>query len=362
MKRMRFVTLMGAALAAMLLAAAAGPLFAQNKVYTLRAGTANVNLPDGTAAGKNVPLWGYAVVSFNEGTGGADVIGDDVVAVPGPRLTVAPGQGLVVNLINELPEPVSITIPGQPLPLAAGATSPQVVKEVVNGKERVTSFVHVTPAGSPATPSAPVQYIWPSIAPGTYLYQSGTHPAVQVQMGLYGALTKNAVDANSTAGTPAEAYAAQPYNSEVVLLYSELDPVLHDAVAGGTYGAPGGPQSALDYNAKYFLVNGEVLDDTSALPSYTTTVGSATLLRLLNASLWDHVPQFLGTHVFAIAEDGKPYPYARQQYSLLLPAGKTLDAILTPAAVGQVNVLDRRFFRSQLPAVQGSMHARILVQ
>ena len=29
-------------------------------------------------------------------------------------------------------------------------------------------------------------------APGTYLYQSGSHPAVQVQMGLYGGVTSDA--------------------------------------------------------------------------------------------------------------------------------------------------------------------------
>jgi len=109
-------------------------------------------------------------------------------------------------------------------------------------------------------------------------------------------------------------------------------------------------------------VNGEVLDDTALLDGDVTTVGSPTLLRFLNASLWDHAPQFLGTHVTVIAEDGKLYPYARQHYALLLPAGKTLDAVLTPAAVGQINLFDRRLFRSQLPAVQGSMHARILVE
>ena len=38
-------------------------------------------------------------------------------------------------------------------------------------------------------------YYWNNIQPGTYAYQSGTHPQVQVQMGLYGAMVKNSDDA-----------------------------------------------------------------------------------------------------------------------------------------------------------------------
>jgi len=49
-------------------------------------------------------MWGYAVVSVDDGAG--EVPGDNVVTVPGPSSTVGRrGQGLVVNLINELPVP-----------------------------------------------------------------------------------------------------------------------------------------------------------------------------------------------------------------------------------------------------------------
>jgi FtsP/CotA-like multicopper oxidase with cupredoxin domain len=374
MKLKRAAKRIGIALAVMLLGAAASPLFGggtpEPVIYNLRVGSFVRIMPDG----EEVTLWGYAVQSFDARDGLGEIEGDNVLSVPGPRLTVAPGRGLTVRLQNELLVPVSILIPGQALPRAAGATSPQVVKEVVEGKERVTSFVHVTPAGAGG-----VEYIWPSIAPGTYLYHSGTHPAVQVQMGLYGALTRNARQANPAAVPPLRARAypgvANEYDQEMLFLYSEIDPVLHNAVAAGTYGSadypstlrrvetePNGVVKVVDgYQPKYFLVNGEVLDDTSTLPANVTTVGSATLLRFLNASLWDHVPQFLGTHVTVLAEDGKLYPYPRQHYSLLLPAGKTLDALLTPAAEGQINIFDRRLFRSQLPDVQGSMHARIVV-
>ncbi len=368
MKRKAFGKPRWAVLVLLLLAAAAGPLFAQNKVYNLRAGAFDRIMPDGVV----VTLWGYAVQSYDLGNG-VLVPGNNVLSVPGPRLTVAPGQGLTVNLVNELPAPVSMLIPGQALPLAsAAAISPQVAR---NPDGRIRSFVHETPAGSPLAPSGPVAYVWNSITPGTYLYHSGSHPAVQVQMGLYGALTQNAVEANTAAipAVKAEAYPSltngvadgllrYAYDQELLFLYSEIDPALHLAVAGGpggvpapTYGTSAYP-STLDYNPKYFLVNGEVLDDSAA---DVIAAGSATLVRFLNASLWDHAPQFLGTYVKVIAEDGKLYPYARQHYSLLLAAGKTLDAVLSPAAAGDISIFDRRLFRSQLPAVQGSMTALV---
>jgi len=365
MKLKRAAKRTGVALAVVLLATAAGPLSGQEKIYDLSVRPLLKSLPGGA----QVQLWGYAVDSFDMGDG-IELEGNHTPSVPGPLLTVAPGQGLIVNLTNLLPAlpdgspapAVSILIPGQALPLQAGALPPAVER---NTDGRVRSFVHET------APGATVQYVWPSIAPGTYLYHSGTHPAIQVQMGLYGALTRNAVEADPTVPSKAQAYAgaAFEYDKELLFLYSELDPVLHEAVANGTYGdatlGPDGkplyPQSALNYFPKYFLVNGEVLDDTSTSPANVTTVGSATLLRFLNASLWDHVPQLLGAHVKVIAEDGKPYPYSKQQHSLLLPAGKTLDAVLSPSSVGQINIFDRRLFRSQLPDVQGSLHSRIVV-
>jgi len=222
MKLKRAAKRIGIALAVMLLGAAASPLFGGgtpeppllNKIYNLRVGSFQRKMPDG----EEVTLWGYAVLSFDAGDGLGGIEGDKELSVPGPRLTVAPRQGLTVRLQNELPVPVSILIPGQVLPLAApDAISPLVVQEVVEGKERVTSFVHVTPAGSVEAPSGPVEYIWPSIAPGTYLYHSGTHPAVQVQMGLYGALTRNTREARPAAVPPVKARAYQRDRSGAAL-------------------------------------------------------------------------------------------------------------------------------------------------
>ena len=93
----------------------------------------------------------------------------------GTNLSVPPGEStLTINLTNNLSVPVSMVIPG--LMTAMNPT-------FVGG--RVMSFTTETAPGATAT------YTWNNVNPGTYLYLSGTNPAVQVQMGLYGAVKKD---------------------------------------------------------------------------------------------------------------------------------------------------------------------------
>jgi len=64
-------------------------------------------------------------------------------------------------------------------------------------------------------------------------------------------------------------------------------------------------------------------------------VNERVLLRLLNAGLKSVVPALDGgAYLSLVAEDGQPYPYAKQQYSTLLAAGKSIDAVLTPTRRG----------------------------
>jgi FtsP/CotA-like multicopper oxidase with cupredoxin domain len=304
------------------LAMTAGPVF--GATYNLRAGTTPMTMPDSAS----INMWGFALVSYDIGAG--TVLVDGVVTVPGPRLMVPAGQGLTVNLTNELAVPVSIIIPGQL------GDSPQVTR---NPDGRVRSFTYETPAAG-----GPVSYTWSNIKPGTYLYHSGTHPAVQVQMGLYGAMTK-------------DAYPDITYNTEALIIYSEIDPALHAAVVGGTYGTTPAYPSTIDYQPKYFLVNGEAAD--AAGPIATIGAETTVLLRFLNAGLKDHAPEILGSHLSVIAEDGNLYPYAKEHYSLLLAAGKTLDALFTPSTAGDYHIFDRRLYRTNVATVQGAMHTYI---
>jgi FtsP/CotA-like multicopper oxidase with cupredoxin domain len=320
--------------------------------YWLQAGTTSVTMP----GAPSIAMWGYAQCTANFASCGT-------VTIPGPALGVPAGDatGLIVHLKNTLAVPTSLVIPGQLTTMTPvwfepiGGAIYGGARPAGNLTARVRSFTHE------AAPGGTANYSWPAIKAGTYLYESGTHPQVQVQMGLYGALTSNAVEA--TASTLAQAYAGAAYDSQITLLYSEIDPAMHAAVANGTYGTA--PSSTFNYQPKYFLINGRPYT-AGASPLATITAGKKTLLRMLNAGLKTHVPMLNGSYMQMIAEDGNAYPYmTRQQYSVLLPAAKTIDGIVTPSNGGPGNlnlaILDRRLDVTNAGAPDGGMLAFLAV-
>lgn len=297
-----------------------------------------VNLTAGpvtkTIAGVDVPMWGF----------GLDA---NPPAVPGPALVVPPGDStLTINLTNNLPEPVSIVIPGQIATMTpvffydAGLPS-NGIDPPTPPRRRVRSFTaEADPSGGTHT------YTWTGLKPGTYLYQSGTHPGVQVQMGLYGSLA-----VQPAAG---QVYAGVPYAKEVVLVLSEVNPALANAIAANDYGPGKSMTSPVEYKPQYFLVNGAPYAPGSTI---STDTGGAPLnsddrilVRFLNAGLRTHAmalfppsdpPGVPATYFSIVAEDGRPYPFPRQGYSVFLPAGKTSDAIVTPPGAGKYALQDR---------------------
>jgi hypothetical protein len=293
--------------------------------YWLRAEAFVKTMPDAT----NITMWGYALVQYDIGAG--VVAGDNVLKVPGPTLTVPPGQGLTIHLTNNLTVPTSVVIPGQ-IPTLTPGTWPTWTDGTTGARtnlnQRVRSLTHET------NPATTVDYVWTNIKPGTYLYHTGTQQQVQVQMGLYGAM-KN----DFAAG---QAYTGVNYTKDVILLFSEIDPVLHNAIATGTYGTPPAPTSMINYLPKYFLLNGEAYSSSTTPPILAGNSGQNILLRFLNAGLKDYVPVLQGMHFSLLAEDGNLLPFPRSQYSLLLPAGKTMDARI-PFVVGRkLPLYDRR--------------------
>ena len=87
----------------------------------------------------------------------------------GAQINLAATDTLKIILNNDLNTPVSIVIPGQ-----GGGGNP-----VRSADGRVQSFTHETLGGG-----GTAEYNWtPFLSPGTYLYQSGTHPSIQVPMG-----------------------------------------------------------------------------------------------------------------------------------------------------------------------------------
>lgn len=276
-------------------------------VYNLRAATTSITMTDGT----EVPMWGFGLTT------------DPEVSIPGPALEVPPGDTtLTINLTNELSVPVSIVIPAIPAALTPvwndGTSGPRT-----NLTQRAVSFTHV------AQPGQTVVYQWTNIQPGTYLYHSGTHPSVQVPMGLYGAVKHDA-----TAG---QAYGTA-YDLDLVLVYSEVDPTLNGAVANGTYGTPTYP-TTIGYRPRYYLINGQ---ETTSPPVLAQTVNQRLLLRVINAGLRSIVPTLASGSMTLLAEDGHAAPFGRASYSMLLPAAKTRDALLVVTEPSTTVLFDRR--------------------
>ncbi|MEO8679032.1 MAG: choice-of-anchor D domain-containing protein [Vicinamibacterales bacterium] len=321
-----------AALVAAALGLAASNATAQSSVHLIAAPvTKAITLPNGTVV--SVPMWGYAVDTNDNSL----LDGGETVSVPGPRITVPVGGNLTVKLTNLLPEATSLVIPGQPF--AIGAAVPDR-----NADGRARSMTAEAVANSPGTFTT---YTFTGLKPGTFLYQSGSHPAVQVQMGLYGAMTKDSAAGEAYAGVlAAGSQPAQPaitYQNEAVLLFSEIDQALHDAVAGPspTYGTTAGPTSTVNYRPSIFLINGESYTNAAMATMGGGNPGQVTLLRLLNAGLVSHAPVLDNGSLQIVAEDGNKLPFAKGQATLMLAAGKTHDALWTPAADGVYSLYDR---------------------
>jgi FtsP/CotA-like multicopper oxidase with cupredoxin domain len=270
-----------------------------------------------------VPMWGFA-----------EDTGQECTSAPtwdtGVEIRALAGDNLTINLRNCLGEPVSIFIPGQNNPLVP----------VYEGN-RMTSLTTVaSPGGGTAS------YTWNGLKAGTYLYHSGANLAQQVQMGLYGSLI---VDAE-----PGIAYnGADPltYDHEVVLVYSEIDPALHETLASA---------NPNNYTPRYFLVNGQPYA-TGAAAISAGAVGQTTLVRMLSACLDDIVPTLNGLHWDLVAEDGNRYAWPKSQYTALLSPLKTRDALLVPVETGTYAVFDRRLNLTNAGAGPGGMLAMLTI-
>jgi FtsP/CotA-like multicopper oxidase with cupredoxin domain len=315
-------------LAGILAAAATGTALSVD--YTIRAGVDNIVTPDNAV----ITVWGYAPVAgpFDANLNPGLVIGR--VTVPGPVLTVNAGDVLHVTVQNALPagRNTSIVVPGQRMPTnAGGALLPPVYDN--NTPPRVMSFTAESPNGGTA------QYYFNAVKAGTYLYESGTEPTVQIGMGLYGAVIVRPAN-------PLQAYPPSATNpdtafaSEAVLLFSEIDPFLHFAVNDNTYGTPAYP-TQIHLDAKYFLING-VPYSPGRPPVAIGAAGTTTLLRFLNGGSRIYDPTLLGPTMVLIAEDGNLLPYPETLATLMLPPGKTHDVLVTPSAGGRLPLFDRR--------------------
>jgi Bacterial Ig domain len=325
--KLRPVAAAGAALITLLAAPA------QAVTYTVIAEPTVTTMPDGFTA---VPMWGYRV---------SDAGGDEANAAskpltsPGAALVVPPTDStLSVNLFNRLPGvPTSLVVHGLYAAMtpvfvdgAGLACTPGVgATDPIRRACRVRSFTKEAPTGNPAA----VNYTYDNVRPGTYLYQSGTQPQIQVQMGLYGMMSKDAAVAGAV-------YPGVSYASQSRVIFSEVDAALHAAVAAGTFTG-----STLDYDPKHMRAhvyganNLPVQADAGAVPSVIGTAAPH-LVRMANAGLQTRVPTLSNGTWALLGEDAQPYPYSREQYTAFLPAAKTTEAWI--GASRSFAVFDRR--------------------
>jgi hypothetical protein len=252
--------------------------------YVLTAHDGYILTPDGNS----LYMWSYSN-------------GSDAFQYPGPALCVTQGDTVTITLQNQLPVPTSLDVVG------------------INGTTFSGRDADGTPTGTPwsgpATPSAAdlaSGNLTRSVAPnhvgtyrfvasqaGTYLYESGTSPELQDQMGLTGALIVRPKAHPDYVYDPAQTgwdpVGNKPANTkglstqfnpdrEFLHLLSEVDPDLHACFEQARFGrsvksAPPGdgifasrcdPTKApftynLDqYKAHYWFINGRSFPDTVA--------------------------------------------------------------------------------------------------
>jgi Multicopper oxidase len=303
--------------------------------FNLVANTGDIETPDGNS----VFLWSYANEAVNAGH----------FQAPGPVLCVNEGDTVTVHLHNGLdshpsapgmvPENVSIVFPGQSHVDATGGGEGLFTRE--------------------AAPGGDVTYTFVASRPGTYVYESGSDPSKQLEMGLYGALV---VRPSSHADWAYGSATQFDPSREYLILLNELDPDLHHAVeTGGLY-------DVTKLHNRYFAVNGREFPDSvqdngvSWLPNQpygslvrlqpycnpsnmsdplnppppACTPASPTntlpaLIRMINVGDLNHPYHPHGNHLRQIAQDGRPFASgaSSEHFGETIGSGQTEDFLLT---------------------------------
>lgn len=288
------------------LAPAAAPLGMEcagtGPTIALSTATGYISVPDGNS----LWMWGYTLSGAN-------------FQMPGPVLCVNQGDHVSITLTNDaIGEPVSIVFPGQEGVTTSGGVAGLFTQEAVAGN--------------------PVTYEFDATEPGTYLYESGTEPDKQVQMGLYGALIVR------PAGHPNWAYddPATEFDEEYLLVMHDIDPFLHQDVERGL------PYDVTTMEDHYWTINGRSFPDTISdshvdwLPNQpygslvkvtaveTETLATSnhyTLLRYINAGMVNHPFHPHGNQMLMIGRDGRQLATPFENFTTTAGSGQTYDLL-----------------------------------
>ncbi|MEI6808355.1 MAG: multicopper oxidase domain-containing protein [bacterium] len=274
--------------------------------FNLTAKSAHIVTPDGNS----LLIWGYAT---NAST---------VAQYPGPTLIVNQGDTVIINLQNQLTVPTSIVFPGQTGVAATGGSAGLLTKEASAG-------------------GGTVSYTFTASQPGTYLYNSGTRPDLQVEMGMVGALI-----VRPPVSTQAYNHADTTFDTEFLFLLTEMDPRFHDLIEQGRMAEV----DTTTFFPVYWFINGRCGPDTLAdsyvswLPSQPYSCapmmnpGDRLLMRLVGGGRDPHPFHFHGNNATIVARDGRMLEsqrgvsgpdLAESDFTLTAYPGGTVDAIYT---------------------------------
>jgi FtsP/CotA-like multicopper oxidase with cupredoxin domain len=281
--------------------------------FNLTASSGYIDTPDGGS----LLVWGYGE------QGG-------VMQYPGPTLIVNQGDTVTVNLTSQLPMPASIVFPGQEGVTVAGGT-PGILTNESTG------------------PADTVSYSFVANHPGTFIYQSGTRPDLQIELGLIGALIMR------PAGAPKQAYghAATAFDYEYLFLLTEADPDIHFAAEMATTPAAFDAIDTTGYTPVLWFINGRNGPDTLAannLPwmphqPYSSLPrahpGDTILLRLIGAGRELHPFHTHGNHSRQVGRDGRMLSsdgvtpdLSQEDFTVKVLPGATYDALFSWSGEG----------------------------
>lgn len=282
--------------------------------FDLTASPGYIDTPDGGS----LLMWGYGIQG-------------QAMQYPGPTLIVNQGDTVTINLNNQLPMPVSMVFPGQHGVGISGG-SPGLLTQESTG------------------PGDVVTYSFVASHPGTYMYQSGTRPDLQIEMGLVGALIVR------PSGAPKQAYehVATAFDQENLFLLTEVDPEIHFAAEMANTPEQLNAIDTTAHNAVLWFINGRNAPDTLAgsnqpwMPHqpYSSLVrthpGDIVLLRLIGAGRELHPFHTHGNHVQQIARDGRLLAsvagvgpdLAQEDYTIKVLPGATYDALFSWTGAG----------------------------
>ena len=310
------VTLLGAAFM-ILLTANAGAMIdgITGTTFNLTATTGHISTPDGGS----YLIWGYA-----NGAG--------LAQYPAPTLIVNQGALVRVKLTNKLT-------------VAGGGTPPNVSMVFPGQKVDIVPTDRGVPGvlTNEAAPNKSVTYQFTAANPGTYTYYSGTDSALQVEMGLMGAL----IVRPSAGAQYAYNHQNTQFDRETLFLLSEMDPRIHQVVESF------GPAAvaATGYLANYFpvlwFINGRAAPDTMAEPMAPWLPyqpydcmpmmhpGERLLMRVIGGGRDLHPFHHHGNHARVIARDGRLLESAPNKgpdlsyevFTIQSQPGSTIDAI-----------------------------------